>query len=179
MRNNANDGQVSWGHVIGWGLIAGLIAGIVMAMFMMLVTGLSGQGFLAPLYAIAATFNPSWAMTKGFAVAPILVGLMVHMMNSAVFGLIFALLARLLFPRALTLPLAAVAGSVWGLILLGVNQLIILPLVDTPLVTATNGIFGWWLIGHLMYGVVFGVIAGAALGRRVSAPGRVPTHQTA
>ena len=81
-----------------------------MAMFMMIVTALTGMGFLAPLYAIAATFNQSWAMTKGFDLVPVLVGLMLHMVNSAVFGLIFVLLAHWIYPRALTLPAAAVAG---------------------------------------------------------------------
>ncbi|HUY75692.1 MAG TPA: DUF6789 family protein [Ktedonobacterales bacterium] len=179
MRNTANAAAVSWGAIIGWGAIAGLVGGIIMAMFMMIVTALTGMGFLAPLYGIAATFNPSWAMTKGFDLAPILVGLMLHMVNAAVFGLIFTVLARRLFPRALTLPAAVVTGMVWGLIVLVVNQFAVLPLVDTPLATATGSIFGWWLVGHLMYGVVLGVIAGATLGRRVRAPGRVPTHQTA
>ncbi|HLZ21271.1 MAG TPA: hypothetical protein VKQ30_04025 [Ktedonobacterales bacterium] len=173
MRDNANDATGSWGDVIRWGLIAGLVGGIVMAMFMMIVTALAGMGFLAPVYAIAATFHPSWAMTRGFDLAPLVVGLMLHMMNSAVFGLIFTLLARWLLPRARSLPASAVAGMVWGLLLLAVNQAIVLPLVDTPMATATSGIFGWWLIGHLMYGGVLGMIAGATLGRPASAPGRL------
>jgi hypothetical protein len=153
------------GRTVVAGAIAGLIGGVAMAMVMMIVTALAGMGFLAPLYAIAATFNRSWAMTKGFDLAPLLVGLMLHMINSALFGLLFTLLLRGLFPRALALPAAAaVAGMAWGLILLVVNQFIVLPLADPPLVTATSGIFGWWLVGHLMYGVVLGAIVGAPLG---------------
>ncbi len=173
MQENVNGARKSWGDVVRWGAIAGLISGIVMAMFMMIVTALTGMGFLAPLYAIAATFNPSWAMTKGVDLGPILVGLMLHMVNSAVFGVIFTLLARWLLPRALTLPMSALVGMMWGLILLAVNQLIVLPAVDTPMVTATNGILGWWVAGHLMYGIALGVIAGAALGRQASAPGHL------
>lgn len=173
MRTSGNDAMGSWRDVTRWGLLAGLIGGIVMAMFMMMVTALTGMGFLAPLYAIAATFNHAWAMTKGFDLTPILVGLMLHMVNSAVFGLIFALLVARLLPRALALPAATMAGMVWGLILLAVNQLIVLPSVDAPMVAATSSIFGWWLVGHLMYGVVLGVIAGATLGRPASAPGRL------
>lgn len=148
-----------------------------MAMFMMIVTALTGMGFLAPLYAIAATFNPSWAMMKGFDLGPILVGLMLHMVNSAVFGLIFALLVCWIYPRTLALPVAAIAGMVWGLILLVVNQYIVLPLVDASMVTATRGIFGWWLIGHLMFGIVLGVIAGATIARLAGTPGRIIGHQ--
>jgi len=173
MRTSGNGVTGNLGIVIRWGLIAGLIGGIVMAMFMMIVTALTGMGFLAPLYAIAATFNHAWAMTKGFDLAAILVGLMLHMVNSAVFGLIFALLGAWLLPRALALPAAAMAGMVWGLILLAINQLIVLPLVDAPMAVATNGIFGWWLVGHLMFGVVLGVIAGATLGRLAGAPGQL------
>ncbi|MDE3230240.1 MAG: hypothetical protein KGO05_10190, partial [Chloroflexota bacterium] len=124
-----------------------------------------GMGFLAPLYAIAATFNPTWAMTKGFDLVPVVVGLMIHMMNSVIFGLLFALLLRWIAPRALALPISAVAGMIWGLIVLGVNQSLVLPALDKPLLSATNGVFGWWLLSHLMFGVALGAIAGAMLGR--------------
>ena len=157
------------GRTVAAGAIAGLIGGVVMAMVMMIVTALAGMGFLAPLYAIAATFNRSWAMAKGVDGGPLLAGLMLHMLNSALFGLLFTLLLRGIFPRALALPAAALAGMAWGLILLVVNQFIVLPLADPPLVTATSGIFGWWLVGHLMYGVVLGAIVGATLGN-VHAP---------
>jgi hypothetical protein len=59
MRTYASESSAGWGDLIKWGIVAGLIGGIVMAMFMMLVTAIAGMGFLAPLYAIAATFNRS------------------------------------------------------------------------------------------------------------------------
>ncbi len=179
MRTSETDTTGNWAAVVRWGLLAGLIGGIGMAMLMMIVTALAGMGFLVPLYAIAATFNRSWAMTHGFNGGPLLVGLMLHMVNSAIFGLIFTLLLRWVFPRALALPLAAVAGMVWGLILLFVNQLIVLPIADPPMVTATSGIFGWWLVAHLMYGVVLGAIVGATLGHLAHTVDRAAPRQVA
>jgi hypothetical protein len=179
VRTFGNGTTVGWASVVRWGAIAGLIGGVVMAMLMMMVTAVSGMGFLAPLYAIAATFNPSWAMTTGFALAPILVGLMLHMMNSVIFGLLFTLLLRGIWQRGLALPVALVAGMVWGALLLAVNQLIILPALDRPLVTATSGIFGWWLIAHLMFGVVLGAIVGATVGRSAHIASHAAGHQAA
>lgn|SRR5487761_2008091 len=172
MQKNANETTGNWWNVIRWGMIAGLVAGMVMAMFMMIVSALTGMRFLAPLYAIAATFNTSWAMSKGFVLTPILVGLMLHMVNSALFGMIFTLLARLAIPRTLALPGGAMVGMLWGIVLLVINQYLVLPLFDAPMATATSSIFPWWVVGHLMYGVVLGVIAGVTLGRVASAPGR-------
>jgi hypothetical protein len=177
MRTLGNGATFRWGTLLGWGALAGLIGGIVMAMFMMVVTALTGMGFLAPLYAIAATFNSPWAMTKGFDPVPVVIGLMVHMMNSIIFGLIFALLLGWIAPRALALPVSAVAGMVWGLIVLGVNQLLVLPALDRPMLTATNGVFGWWLIAHLMFGLALGAIVGATVGRSARIAGHAVGHQ--
>lgn len=168
-----------WGKVVGWGAIAGLVGGIVMAMMMMMVTALSGMGLLAPVYAIAATFNPSWAATRGFDLVPLLVGLMVHMMNSAIFGAIFAALLWRIAPRTLVSPVSLLSGMVWGALLLGFNQLIVLPALDKPLLAATSGIFGWWLLSHLMFGAVLGALAAATLGREARTAGGAIRRQAA
>jgi hypothetical protein len=39
----------------------------------------------------------------------------------------------------------------WGLLLLAVNQLAILPLFDPALLKATSGgVFIWWVLSHVM-----------------------------
>ncbi len=73
----------------GTGLVAGLIGGIAMAMVVMLVSAVMGMGFWAMPQMISGLVLGSQAAMAGGATA-ILVGLVVHMMLSAVYGLIYA-----------------------------------------------------------------------------------------
>ena len=161
----------TWGDLVRWGVIAGVIGGIVMAMIMMIVTAALGMGFLAPLYLIAATFHPAWAMTQGLQITPLLVGLMVHMVNSAILGVIFAVVLRWLFQRPLGVVTAAVAGMGWGLLIFLAMTYGVLPLLDSAMahaITTNTALLIWWIVSHLMYGVVLGAIVGATVGSAVS-----------
>ena len=172
----------TWGDLVRWGVIAGLIGGIAMAMIMMIVTAVLGMGFLAPLYLIAATFHPAWAMAQGLQIAPLLVGLMVHMVNSAVFGVIFAIVLRSIFRRAVGVVAAAVAGMAWGILIFLVMTYGVLRLLDSAMAHAitTNGaLLAWWIASHLMYGVVLGAIVGATVGSAVSPLARTGQRQLA
>jgi hypothetical protein len=77
------------------GAVAGMIAGAVMAMYAMKASAtLLHQGVLTPLYGIASPLTGPDAMKTSMrqgmylAPGPALIGLVVHMMWSAVFGLI-------------------------------------------------------------------------------------------
>lgn len=151
--------QSSLATALRQGVMGGLIGGIAMAMIMMVVTALDGMGFLKPLYLIAATFHPAWAMQTAFSAGPILIGAMLHMMMSAAFGLVFAVGLALLRRSGMTTALWVGTGMVWGVMVLLVNQNIVLPIVDPAMATATSGLLVWWLLAHLMFGVVLGAIA--------------------
>ena len=62
---------------------------------------------------------------------------------------------------------------VWGLLLFAVNEYLILPIVDRALATGVGKILFWWLLGHVMYGVVLGLIVGSPAGVRTVAPAGV------
>lgn len=72
------------------GIVAGLIAGLVMAMVAMMAMPLRGQGMLSPVKLMAGTIQGDAALdgTRG----TVLLGLLLHMMMSAVVGVIVALM---------------------------------------------------------------------------------------
>jgi len=157
------------------GAIGGLAGGLAMAMVMMLVTAVQGMGVFKPLYLIAATVHQPWAMQSGAALGPVLVGALLHMMLSISFGLVFS--AALAVVPGAGATARVVGGMVWGVLVLAINQSLVLPLVDPAMVTATNGLLFWWILAHLLFGLVLGTIAltGVPATRQtaVSQPSRV------
>ncbi len=152
--------QQNTGRFIGAGAIAGIIAGMVMAMYAMLAsTTFLGQGLFTPLYGIAAPIVGMGAMTTSmhmgvyFTLGPALVGLMVHMMFSAVFGVIFGFIARAVHLHG---GIAVLGGMVYGVVVLLLMSFIVLPIVGAGTMPST---VGWpsFTLEHLMYGVVLGL----------------------
>src|SRR5205809_6392161 len=83
------------------GALAGVIGGVLMALFTMLATATYLQvGFFTPLYAIAAPLigrqTLLTSLTDGvfyFAPGAALLGLLVHLLSSAFWAMIFGLIA--------------------------------------------------------------------------------------
>src|SRR5712692_3421219 len=76
-------------------LVPGLVAGMVMGMWQMVVEAVlpGGAGFWSPLVYIAATVMrdlQSVGAPAGFNLVAVIVGLMGHVMNSLIFGLLYA-----------------------------------------------------------------------------------------
>lgn len=144
MRAGRDDGGAWMRH----GAIGGLIGGMVMAMIAMVYTLFAQGDLLAPLKQMGATFFRSDSGSGGSLVA----GLMLHMMMSVIFGIVFALILR-----------GRVAGFgpliAAGLIFIGVEwavaRFVVLPIVDAPLVATFGAIGG--IIAHAMYGAVLGL----------------------
>jgi hypothetical protein len=161
----------SWRELAFFGLIGGIAGGIALAMLMMLVSAAKGTGFLKPLYQIAATFHQPWAVDQGVQIGPLLLGLMIHMVNSAMFGLILAIVVgALTHQRGFGAATWVLAGMTGGLLLLLVNQYLVLPIVDPAMATDMSGILAWWTVGHLMYGAVLGAIPASPLAPRAVTP---------
>ena len=136
-------------------LVAGLVAGIVMAMWQMMVEAFGGNGFWSPSVYIAATLLrnlQSVAMPVPFDFVSVMVGLMGHMMNSVIFGLIFTFLIGARFH---SLVGQVVAGLIYGVVIFLVMQLIFVPILD-PVMLRLNTIA--FLIAHMMFGVVLGAL---------------------
>jgi len=155
-----NTRNIVTAHTVIAGAIAGMVAGAVMAMYAMLasVTFLH-QGFFTPLYGIASPIVGTGAMATSmqqgvyFSLGPALVGLIVHMMWSALYGVIFALIARAARLHGVQ---AIVVGLVYGLAVQLVMSVIVLPLVGQGGMVGEIGLPSF-TIEHLLFGLTLGL----------------------
>ena len=141
------------GTWVATGILGGIVAGIAMAMVAMVWMALAGEGFWKPLSVIASILMGKGVISGSFELIPDLVGMMVHLLLSAVFGLAFTFVVR-----NIPWPSVGVIGAAiaYALLLWIVNVRVIdanlipagLSLAPTPLV----------IVVHLVYGVVLGLI---------------------
>lgn len=141
--------------VLKW-VLPGLIAGMVFAMWAMVV-GLFTSTLWAPPQGIAQSIGIG-SPGHSFQLVPFVVGVMGHMMNSIVIGVIFVAIARAI--RLQGMP-AVVGGMVYGVIVYVAMYWVVL----RGLLSATSASFlsanpEWsWITAHLMFGVVLGALA--------------------
>ncbi|HKF17766.1 MAG TPA: hypothetical protein VKF14_11325 [Candidatus Dormibacteraeota bacterium] len=136
-------------------LLPGLIAGLVFAMWAMVV-GIFTSNLWAPPQGIAQSVGIG-AQGHNFQLVPFVLGLVGHMMNSIVIGIIFIAIARAVHLQGVG---AVIGGVVWGAIAYVVMYRVLLRV----LLASTSASFlsanpEWsWIAGHLMYGVVLGAL---------------------
>jgi hypothetical protein len=141
--------------VLNWAL-PGLIAGLVFAMWAMLV-GLFTSTLWAPPQGIAQSIGIG-SPGHNFQLVPFVAGLIGHMMNSIVLGVIFVAIARALRLQSYA---AVVGGMVYGVIVYGAMYWVLL----RGVLSSTSASFlsanpEWsWVAAHLMFGVVLGALA--------------------
>lgn len=136
-------------------IIAGLVSSIVMAMMEMGYEGLFGVGFWSTPVFIAATILrdlQTVAVPAVFAFFPVLLGIVGHMMNSVVLGVVFvATLGRFLYD-----PLkGALAGVLYALIVFAAMWFVILPIVDPVMLKINPVVFA---LSHMVWGAVLGAV---------------------
>jgi len=144
------------------GALVGVIGGVLMVMFIMLATATYLQmGFFTPLYAIAAPLigrqTLLTSMTNGvfyFAPGPALLGLLVHLLWSAFWGMIFGLIARGLH---LIEGVAIISGLVYGLLVMLVMIFIVMPIVGAPDLPRLVGTLSFIIAHALFYGLPLGL----------------------
>ncbi len=140
---------------------AGLIASVVMGMIEMLSEAAFGAGFWSPVVFIGATVLRSLQSVQvpvPFILVGVVLGLMGHMMNSAIFGLIFAGL----FSRAARSRLGLViAGAIYGLVIFGIMWYGVVPAIDPVMLKLNATVFAF---AHFMWGAALGLLAPQAAG---------------
>ncbi|MCI0474727.1 MAG: hypothetical protein L0Y55_00615 [Anaerolineales bacterium] len=136
---------------------AGLIASLVMGMWEMIVEAIipNGAGFWsAPTYIAATIFRNLQTVARPvpFDFVAVMAGLMGHMMNSVIFGLIFAFVIA---PRFKTLISQVIAGMVYGAVVFAGMWFVALPIIDPVMLNLNAVVF---FLGHLMWGVALGAL---------------------
>lgn len=145
-------------------LVAGIVAGMGYGMMEMVIEAIIGQGFWAPLRFIASVFTLGKDTDPSFSLIPVVVGLMGHMMNSVVFGVVFSLWISRLASGIVGL---AVLGMFYAAAIFIAMWYVVLPVID-PAMLLVNG--PGFFASHLLYGLLLGV--GVALVRQRGTPVR-------
>ncbi len=138
-------------------IVPALVASLVMGMWQMIVEAFipGGAGiWAAPTYIAATIFRNLQGVARPvpFDALGVAAGLMGHMMNSVIFGLIFALAIA---PRFKSLVAQAIAGMVYGAVVFAAMWFVVAPLVDPVLLNLNAVVF---FLGHLMWGVALGAV---------------------
>jgi hypothetical protein len=149
------------------GVVGGAAGGMAMAMVAMLIaTGY--DGFWSPVRGITSVVFGDEHYGGGFSFWPVAVGVMGHMMNSMMFGVVLGLIGTAILPRLKPRTFAWL-GAAYGVML----WIVMVPVLANAL--QSSGAFAdalphWaWLIAHLMFGVIAaGVIAVWGVDRRGS-----------
>jgi hypothetical protein len=133
------------GEIAVDGLIAGFIAGLAMAAYLVLSGLLSG----IPLTETMGYFDPG-------PNARWLVGTLAHLAVSGIYGAVYALLfmaaAR---KRPSLLRFRLLLGLVYGLVLFAIARGVVLPAAESPLMQITTIHL---LLAHAVYGLALGFI---------------------
>jgi hypothetical protein len=191
-RSISQTGLTRW-LLIGAG--AGVIASVVMAMYAMLAAWENGTGFFTPLYHIASLWASGDAMMTSmeeamtgqdfhFTFGTAILGAAIHMMTGAMYGAVFGLLVGLVASRLrLGLVVLAAAGLVYGFLVFVVSAYIGLPLAaavfdsgDPIKNMAEMAGWGTFIIEHLLFGLVLGVLTCLAQAKNPATSEHLAAH---
>ena len=135
--SHAGSFSSSWGRRATAGLLGGLAGGVVFGVLMAMM------GMFTTIAMMMGSTSP-------------LVGVVVHLMISIVYGLVLTLF----FARFLnSYGRASVAGLVYGVILWVVGPLLIMPLMLGMSVFGFSAAVMMSLMGHVVYGVLLALVA--------------------
>jgi uncharacterized membrane protein YagU involved in acid resistance len=151
------------------GAVGGVAAGLVFVAVTMWFADSTGGKAEMPLRMISTIVKGDQAMAAG-TTSPAL-GAVVHVVLSALFGMVFALAV----PRLRTNGTVALAGTAYGLLLYVVNFLVLTPLIFTTFRMANQPfeVFAHLVFGTLLSFVFFG--SGVRRAEPVLAVGRGST----
>jgi len=143
-------------------LIVGMVAAMMFGMVEMAIEGSIHRagfldGFWSPVKYIAAVFTRGADTDPTYALVPVIVGLVGHMMNAMMFGAAFAYATRRI-REPLTLTMAGVAYGIMIFIVMWYGLLVVL---DPAMKRVNNTGF---FFAHVIWGMLLG--AGLAFVRR-------------
>lgn len=170
---------------------AGVIASLLMAMYAMLAAYTKDTGFFTPLYHISSLLTGDADMMKSmmadqqesdaltFLFGPAILGAAIHMMTGAMYGAIFGVIVS-----RLRLGVAALTGIglLYGFLVFVVSAYIGLPVAaaifdggDPIRNMAEMAGWGTFIIEHLLYGLVLGLLVAVARTKPAAVPAD-PAH---
>lgn len=147
----------------------GIIAGIVFAMAEMFINLIFGRPFFGPLRLISSIALGAEALDPAYSlVTAAVVGLIIHMILSAIYGVIFVYLLFYAGHLSTSTGLLLVFGSLFGLALWVINFLVIAP-IAFPQFTQVDQFWNGFLAHTFFYGTVLGAYVAMVRPGRVEA----------
>ncbi|MEN9938429.1 MAG: hypothetical protein RLZZ387_5008 [Chloroflexota bacterium] len=138
------------------GAIAGLAGGIAMAIVGAMISfAIQESIWQTPKEIAAFLFGQAAAATPGFDAAPVIVGSLLHLALSALFGIGYALLISRVLRITTEYGAPVVGGLVYGLAIWLVAYFVVVPLLNPALLDAYAPSF---IIQNLVYGTVVGLV---------------------
>jgi hypothetical protein len=161
MSTTRADARSRAGSWVFTGAVMGIVAGIVFAMFEMIVAQIMGDGFFMPLRMIGAIVLGQGALEPSYPlVTAAIAGVVVHMVLSAIYGAVFGAIASAVGVLRANRGALVGAATVFGLLLWLVNFYVIAPVL-----------FPWFLMANpvvqfvahtFFFGTALGLLLGGA-----------------
>jgi hypothetical protein len=150
---------------VSGGLMAGLIAGVVMAVFMLLVAASRGHDLWQVVKGAGVPLLHGRALMPGRDAGAAIVGIACHLAVSAVWGMLFGILAF-----GLTTGETVAAGFAWGIVVWIVMSYLVLPILGLGRM-ARAAPMGGAILNHVIFGVATALLF-LPFQRRVFQPAR-------
>lgn len=138
-------------EIVKAGIAAGLIGGVLMAGWAMIATSALGLGPFAVPELIGCAFRGPEALLRG--ASTILIGIVLHLIVSAFYGVLFATLVRRDTPRGI----AALAGIAFSLGVFVLMTFVVVPVVNPVMANRVSMMIGTMLIMHMLFGIGLGL----------------------
>lgn len=140
------------------GALAGLVGGVMMAIVgAILALAIGDDLWKAPKLIATFVVSPDTAATPGFLAGPVIIGSVIHLTLSALFGVGFGILTTRLWKMPLAYGAPMVFGFVYGLAIWLIAYFIVLPLLNPLILDIYAPSF---LIQNLTYGISVGLAYG-------------------
>jgi len=137
-------------------MMVSMVSGVMLAMIEMIYEGVaaSGAGFWSAPIFISGTVIRSLqtlAIPVSFMLIPVIIGLMGHMMNSAILGMVH----EKLFGGIQSTMARMMVGMLFGAVIFVGMWFVLLPIID-PVMLKLNGTV--FFISHLVWGGMLGMM---------------------
>jgi hypothetical protein len=129
------------------GIVAGLVGGVVLAAFLLLVNLTQGRDFWSVFKFAASPFLGMRAQVPGFDALAVLLGSLCHFAISAIWGLLFGLAFHGLNRKG-----TLIAGAFWGIVVWVGMFFVVLPIVGLGSVVSQVPVL-LSLVEHVLFGV--------------------------
>jgi len=140
------------------GALAGLVGGVMMAIVgAILALAIGDDLWKAPKLIATFVVSPDSVAAPGFLAGPVIIGSVIHLALSVLFGLGFGILTTRIWKMPLAYGAPMVFGFVYGLAIWLIAYFIVLPLLNPLILEIYAPSF---LIQNLTYGISVGLAYG-------------------